>query len=186
MLFLIYLIPRSLPSRGISKLCFDCRFQESMMLPCYQIISWFISSVCIFLTSPLSIQTSAFRELKHSWFHLYVIGWKATQARLSCICSLGLCREMLGHTWKEAHLAHLDHHPCGSPAPSWPPWLTAPKHLSIGIITNSHYKPFASILLVAYIPLPPTPSLISSLQPAFSFSIVMERVLYSSVILPFS
>lgn len=99
---------------------------------------------------------------------------------------------MLGHTLQEAHLAQSllpDHDPYGSPALSWPPWLTAPKQLSFGIIANSHYKPFTSILLVAYIPLPAPlhrSRLCFSLPPAFSFSIVMERVLYSSVVLPFS
>lgn len=66
---------------------------------------------------------------------------------------------MLGHTLKEAHLAQSllpDHHPYGSRALSWPPWLTAPKHLSFGIIANSHISPLPPFcwLLISLCPHP--------------------------------
>ena len=106
-LFLVYLVPHPFPAMGFPSCILVAAFRKAW---CDRVIRSYLD---LFLLSASSWHLPfLFRLLLSENLSTYMVsfvcnGWRATQARLPCLCSLGLCREMLGHTWEEAHSATL-------------------------------------------------------------------------------
>lgn len=165
--FFLYFTLLSPHSQGVPKVF----FQESMLLACYKFISWFVSFLCISLTSPIYIQTSPVREFKcfRGLSHMTHMGERLPEPdhlELAPWGSAGGCQvHQKGSTFST--IAFLNCHPYGGPAFSWPPWLTIQSTLPW------HYSslwlgPLPSIPICCFYP-PPCPSVVCFSVTSLSF-----------------